>query len=159
MPDCVKPTSLPRRGLKIRFFTLVQTIAMPLALVAVDVASDGNLLFYMKSYIGTQWATNTTSFTINCTNVTEQHSITSLTERGSRQGETTLDGLFYLSCIILLASMLNLIFGNPSKTLIRNARTSVFMASRELESKDVPLPIGDNIMNIEGENLFNWVCV
>ena len=147
LPDCMKPTSLPRRGLKISFFTLVQTIAMPLALVAVDVASDGNLLYHMKSFIGTQWATNTTSFTINSTNVTEQHNITTLTETGTPQGETTLDGLFYLSCAILLFSMLNLIFGNPFKTLIRNARTSAFMASRELESKDVPLPMGEYFRN------------
>ena len=52
-------------------------------------------------------------------------------------------GLFYASCVILSFSMFNLIFGNPTKTLIRNVRTSVLMASREMESKDVPLPIGE----------------
>ena len=121
----------------------MQTIAMPLALVAVDVASDGNLLYYMKSYIGTQWATNTTSFTINSTNVTELQNSTTPAETGNQQGGEALSSLYIISCSILGASMLNLIFGNPFKTLIRNARTSAFMASRELESKDVPLPMGE----------------
>ena len=49
----------------------------------------------------------------------------------------------FIYCFILVVSMLNLIFVNPSKSLIRSACTSVFMASWELESKDVPLPIGD----------------
>ena len=52
-------------------------------------------------------------------------------------------GLFYASCVILVFSLLNLIVGNPTKTLISNVRTSVLMASREMESKDVPLPIGE----------------
>ena len=118
---------------------------MPLALVALDIYSDGNLLYYMKSF--TQWATNTTSFTINSTNVTELQNSTTSAETGNQQGGEALLGLFLASCIILFASMLNLIFGNPFKTLIRNARTSVFMASRELESKDVPLPMGEYFRN------------
>ena len=146
----MKPTPSPRKGLKIGELMLLQTIAMPLALVAADVASDGNLIFFMKSYIDTLRATNTTSLTKNSTddNVTEQQNSTTSTETGNQQqGEDALDGLLMASCAILLASMLNLIGGNPFKTLIRNARTSALMASREMESKDVPLPLGEYFIN------------
>ena len=114
---------------------------MPLALVALDIYSDGNLLYYMKSF--TQWATNTTNFIINSTNVTELQNSTTSAETGNQQGGIALRGLFDTSCIILFVSMLNLILGNPFKTLIRNARSSALMASRELESEDVPLPMGE----------------
>merc|ERR1719458_1898664 len=60
----------------------------------------------------------------------------------NQQGETSkLRGLFGASCFILGFSLLNLLVANPIKTLIRNARTSVLMGSREMESKDVPVPI------------------
>ena len=59
-----------------------------------------------------------------------------------RQADQLL-GLIGASTIVLIFSVLNLILGNPAKTLIRNLRFSVLMASRELEAKDVPLPIGN----------------
>ena len=81
---------------------------MPLVLVAVDVASDGNMLYFMNTY------------------------------------ETSkLGGFYVVSCFILFFSVLNLLLEKPIKTLIRNARTSLLMGSREMESKDVPVPIGD----------------
>ena len=50
--------------------------------------------------------------------------------------------VFGLSCSILLSSLLNLVFSNPLATLLINARTSVLMKTRELERKDVPVPLG-----------------
>merc|ERR1719264_443151 len=52
-----------------------------------------------------------------------------------------LRGLFMASCFILGFSLLNLLVANPIKSLIRNARASLLMGSREMESKDVPVPI------------------
>ena len=50
--------------------------------------------------------------------------------------------VFGLSCSILLSSLLNLVFSNPLATLLINARTSVLMKTRELERKNVPVPLG-----------------
>ena len=122
---------------------------MPLALVALDVYTDGNLLSFMASIIHPFQANNKTNNanSIADNNVTELQNSTTSPETGNQQGGEALLGLFLASCIILFASMLNLIFGNPFKTLIRNARTSALMASRELESKDVPLPMGEYFLN------------
>ena len=114
--------------------------------MAADVVTDGNLLFDMSYYIDTFWANDTGDSTYD--NVTELHNSTTSTETANGQGADALFGLFQASCFILAFSMLNLIFGNPAKTLIRNVRTSVLMGSRELESKDVPLPIGDILLHI-----------
>ena len=147
LPACFKSSPPARRGIELSRFTIIKSIAVPLVVVAVDVASDGNLLYDMKSYIDTLKVTNTTSNTFNSTddNVTEQHNnSTSSSETGKNLQEArTLGGLFVVSGCILLNSILNLIFENPAKTLIRSARTSALMSSRELESKDVPVPIGE----------------
>ena len=138
-----------KRGIELSRLTIIRVIALPLAIVAADVATDGYMLYFMKSHMDTAFeATNITSYTINRTddNVTEQHNA-NITERENHP-KTTLDGLFLGSCTIFAFSLLNLLFGNPSKTLVRNARTSALMASRELESKDVPLPIGDFVVDI-----------
>merc|ERR550532_2773545 len=49
--------------------------------------------------------------------------------------------LFIVSIWILVASTWNLLRSNPLATLVRNARTTVMMDSRELERKDVPVPL------------------
>ena len=48
-----------------------------------------------------------------------------------------------ISILILIFSTLNLIFSNPWASLLVNARTSVFMETRESERKDMAVPIGD----------------
>ena len=78
-------------------------------------------------------------------NVTELHNSTN----SGSQEVNVLRGLFTASCIILSFSLIHLIMGNAVKTLISNVRTSVLMASRELESRDVPLPIGDCFKEID----------
>ena len=118
-----------------------------MVIVAADVATDGNLLFDMRSYIGTLAANSTSNSTVN--NVTEILNSTASSETGNREAADALGGLWWASCVILLFSMLNLIFGDPAKTLIRNVRTSVLMASREMEAKDVLLPIGEDIHKID----------
>ena len=131
--------------------TIIHTIGVPLIIVAADVATDGNLLFDMNSYIDTL---NNTSSNSTYDNVTEIHNSTTSTETANRQGVVALDGLFTASYLILALSMLNLIIGNPATTLIRKLRTSVLMASREMESKDVPLPIGDYFSHTAGSKLY-----
>ena len=134
LPACFKSSPPARRGIELSRFTIIKAIAVPLVVVAVDVATDGNLLYDMKSYIDHLKATSTRSRTINST------------DDYMRIDYIRIDaasGLFLASQVILICSILNLIFGNPAKTLIRNARTSALMASRELETKDVPVPIGD----------------
>ena len=128
-------TKVQAKGIEISQFTIIKTIGLPLVVVAVDVATDSNLLFDMNSYIDTLRANSTSNSTDD--NVTEMFTTTIST------GGEELSGLFWASIVILLFSMLNLIFGNPAKTLIRNVRISVLMESREMEAKDVPLPIGE----------------
>ena len=129
---CFK-TKVQAKGIEISQFTIIKTIGLPLVVVAVDVATDSNLLFDMNSYIDTLRANSTSNSTDD--NVTVTTTIST--------GRDELSGLFWASIVILLFSMLNLIFGNPAKTLIRNVRISVLMESREMEAKDVPLPIGE----------------
>ena len=76
---------------------MYQVIGVPLGLVALDIGSDGNLLYFMYSYLK---ATNTTVLTNNSTenNFTMQHN-NSLVETGNKQARA-LDGLFVL-CFVL----------------------------------------------------------
>ena len=101
------------------------------------------MLSFMSSFLEPLRATNMTSDTFNSTddNVTEQHNGTSSANQQDTQYK--LNGLFVMSCIILGFSLLNLLLDVPVKSLIRNARTSALMSSREMESKNVPVPIGD----------------
>ena len=120
---------------------MYQVIGVPLGLVALDIGSDGNLLLFMNSNTR---GTNTTVLTNNSTenNFTIQHNNSSI-EAGNEQGVLgALFGLFYASACVLSYSLLNLILENPAKTLIRSVRTSALMGSREMNAKDVPVPIG-----------------
>ena len=142
LPNIFKPTPSPAQGFELSQLTIIRAIGVPLIIVAADVVTDGNLLFDMNSYIDTLIAINTSS---NSTydNVTELHNSTTSTETANQQKNAVLVSLCGASSCILVLSVLNLIFGNPAKTLIRNVRTTVLMGTRELESKDVPVPIGD----------------
>ena len=120
---------------------------MPLGLVALDMGSDGNLLFFMNSYLDTIRAQNTRILTNNSTNnnFTAQHN------NSSSSIETVawrLEGLFIGSCLIIGFSLLSLILENPAKTLIRSVRTSALMRSKEMNAKDLPVPIG-NVFRIQ----------
>ena len=121
--------------------TILKTVAVPLILVGADVATDGNLLVDMKSSYDTLRANSTSNSTDD--NVTEILNSTTSSETGNREAANALGCLWVASVWILAFSMLNLIFGNPAKTLIRNVCISVLMESREMEAKDVPLPIGE----------------
>ena len=120
---------------------MYQVIGVPLGLVALDIGSDGNFLYFMSSYLR---ATNTTVLTNNSTenNFTMQHNNSSIEAGNAQGGVGALNGLFAASCLILFFSLLNLILENPAKTLIRSLRTSALMGSREMNAKDVPVPIG-----------------
>ena len=88
---------------------MYQVIGVPLGLVALDIGSDGNLLYFMYSYLK---ATNTTVLTNNSTenNFTMQHNNSSI-EAGNAQGgadarvgfleQGALLGLSTASCFIL----------------------------------------------------------
>ena len=65
-------------------------------------------------------------------------------ERVERVERIILSCLFSMSILILIFSTLNLIMSNPLATLVRNARTMVMMNSRELERKDVLVPLGNS---------------
>ena len=127
---------------------MYQVIGVPLGLVALDISSDGNLLLFMSSNLR---ATNTTVLTNNSTenNFTMQHNNSSI-ETGSEQREVAwrLEGLFIGSCLIIGFSLLSLILENPAKTLIRSVRTSALMRSKEMNAKDLPVPIG-NVFRIQ----------
>merc|ERR1711962_2001420 len=78
--------------------------------------------------------------------------------------EQALGGLFKASTFILSFSLLSFLFKNPTKTLIRNVRVSALMGSREMESRDAPVPIDHitrNDMSIEespGESSYQF-CI
>ena len=116
LPSCLKSVS-PSRGIQISQFTVFRVMLAPLALVAVDIGSDGNVLVNMYSF----------SIPSNITNITN----------------VTTVRLSSASAVILLLSLLSFLFKNPTKTLIRNVRASALMGSREMESRDTPVPIGD----------------
>ena len=146
---CFK-TKVQAKGIEISQFTIIKTIGLPLVVVAVDVATDSNLLFDMNSYIDTLRANSTSNSTddnvteiLNSTASSEILNSTASSETGNREAAVALLGLWVGSVAILAISMLNLIFGNPVKLLIRNVRTSVLMESREMEAKDVSVPIGE----------------
>ena len=143
LPTCFK-SKAPSKGIELSWLTIIQAICLPLVLVAVDVGSDGNMLSFMNSF------TNGTINTFNSTddNLTEQNNSTISAEK---ENQRSLGGLLAASGIILIFSVLNLIYGNPAKTLFRNARTLSLMASREMESKDAPQPIGDYIDIFEND--------
>ena len=103
----------PPKGLQINFFTLVKAILLPLILVGFDVGSDAGVLGQMWT-ISDEW--------IN---------------------EYALAAYAVISMFILLFSTINLIFSNPWASLLVNARTSVFMETRESERKDMAVPIGN----------------
>ena len=71
-----------------------------------------------------------------------QHNNSSIEAGNEQGGAGALLGLSTASCYILIFSLLNLILENPAKTLIRSVRTSALMGSREMNAKDVPVPIG-----------------
>ena len=99
--------------LAISFFTLAKAILLPLILVGFDVGSDAGVLGQM--------------FTITI----------------ERKGEAALIIYTAISSVILFSSTVNLIFSNPWASLLVNARTSVYMETRESERKDMAVPIGD----------------
>ena len=103
----------PPKGLQISFFTLAFAILLPLILVGFDVGSDAGVLGQMWT-ISNEW-----------------------------KHEAALEVYFVISILILLSSTLNLIFSNPWASLLVNARTSVFMETRESERKDMAVPIGN----------------
>ena len=134
-------SSGPKRGLKIGPILLAQTIVMPLLLVGADMVSDGGVLGQMWPY--TMWAkflagAEFRKFDGNISRlaVNEERNMT-VNERG------ILGFLFGVSIMILFESTWNLLRSNPLATLVRNARTTVMMNSRELERKDVPVPLGN----------------
>ena len=166
VPACLR-TKAPSRGLKISqlkmyqvcrkelpinvHVLIYQVIGLPLGLVALDMGSDGNLLFFMNSYLDTIRAQDTRVLPNNSTNnnFTVQH-YNSLIEAGRL--EVVGEALFIGSCLIIGFSLLSLILENPAKTLIRSVRTSALMRSKEMNAKDLPVPIG----NVVG---FQWSLI
>ena len=130
---------------------IYQVIGLPLGLVALDMGSDGNLLFFMNSFLDTIRAQNTKILPNNSTknNFTVQH-YNSLIEAGRL--EVVGEALFIGSCLIIGFSLLSLILENPAKTLIRSVRTSALMRSKEMNAKDLPVPIG-NVVCIQWKNI------
>ena len=102
--------------IKISPFTVIQVIVVPLAIIGVDIGTDGNFLRNM-------WPETNLST--------------------GKEEVIALDMLFLTSASILVISLMNLIGSNPLKSLIRSARTSTLMRSRKAESEDVALPIGN----------------
>ena len=135
-------------------------IVMPLLLVGADMVSDGGVLGQMWPYTalakllaGADSGNSTgeanisrsdeaplneeRNMTVNDTGITNSTASEALED-------VVLYSLFVVSIMILVASTVNLLRSNPLATLVRNARTTVMMNSRELERKDVPMPLGNS---------------
>ena len=158
----------PKKGLKIGRILLAQTIVMPLLLVGADMVSDGGVLGQMwpytllAKYLAGAYSGNSTgggnvsrsdeaavneerNMTVNDTGITNS----TASEQEDDSEAVDVEGmilfiLFLVSIIILVGSTWNLLRSNPLATLVRNARTTVMMNSRELERKDVPVPLGNS---------------
>jgi len=147
-------------------FLLAQTIVIPLLLVGADMVSDGGVLgqmwpytFYAKLLAGADSGNSTgganisrseeaavnkeRNMTVNDTGITNS-TASEREEESEDVEELILNFLFIVSILILFYSTVNLLLSNPLATLVRNARTTVMMNSRELERKDVPVPLGNS---------------
>ena len=127
---------------------------MPLLLVGADMVSDGDVLGQMWSYTfmakemsgggnisrSDEALNEERNMTVNDTAVTNS---TASEQKDLTQGAMLLS-LFFVSIAILVSSTLNMLRSNPLASLVRNARTTVMMNSRELERKDVPVPLGNS---------------
>ena len=133
IPKWIKPEPAPAKGLQISKVLLATTIMLPLMLVGSDMVSDGSVLAQMWQYM-VQVATGA--------DTRIETSVASEIIAG-----VMLSFLFGVSFTILVLSNLNLLWSNPLASLLRNARTTVMLNSRELERKDVPVPLGNS-----------WVC-
>ena len=166
LPAWIKSKS-PATGITISKFLLFSTISMPVMLVGSDMISDGGVLaqmwpytqwakFLAGEYAGDETAANSTETTTTNSSSTELagdqegngtvvgSNNTEVEQRGqSRVLDMTLIFLFLTSILILLVSTLNLLSSNWLSTLLRNARTTLMMESRELERKDAPVPLGN----------------
>ena len=92
----VKPTKEVER--QMRQLTVLKAICVPLAIAAADIATDTGFLFNMWSYILNPEVTDASG----------------------------LIGVRMASIFILVLSVINMVTGNPAKTLIRNAHTEQF---------------------------------
>ena len=120
----------PKTGIQISTFLVVTTIVLPLLLVGADMLSDGGVLAQMWPY---------TRFAKDLAGADSGDEA-----RLNSTAPWILAYLFLVSIIVLEFSTGNLLRSNPLATLVRNARTTVMMNSRELERKDVPVPLGNN---------------
>ena len=115
MPVCLKPKTMsPRREIKLSWLTIVKAICLPLVVIVADNATDGDMVYNMWSQLMSLASDTTIKMSDNTAeNVTEQHTITSAARIEIQQiGHDRLLDLFLGSCMILLFSILNLIFGN-----------------------------------------------
>ena len=146
VPKCIKRmTSGPKKGLEIGPFLLAQTIVLPLILVGADMVTDGDMLGQMWPYtaFGKALAEALSGNQVEL-NSTAGANISRSDEVAVDDDEGIILGfLFFVSIIILLLSILNMCRSNPLASLVRNARTTVMMNSRELERKDVLVPLGN----------------
>ena len=139
---------------------------MPVMLVGLDMISDGGVLAQMWPYtlfgklIAGEYslnktATNSTGTITNSsstepTGTQEGNGVVGRNSTEVEQGvqipvlDATLGCLFGVSIFILFLSTLNLLSSNWLSTLLRNARTTLMMESRELERKDAPVPLGNS---------------
>ena len=110
----VKPTKEVERQMS--QLTVLKAICVPLAIAAADIATDTGLLINMWSYI--------------------------LNPKVKDDGGLT--GVHVASISILIFSVINMVVGNPAKTLIRNAHTAVLMESKKLEKRDIRPSVGES---------------
>ena len=134
------------RGVQIGKFLLANTIVMPLLLVGSDILSDGGVLGQMWPY------TMISKLLVGASGNQAQINSTGQWQTGLGTGEEIwmLSYLFLVSILILIVSIVNLFRSNWLASLLRNARTTVMMSSRELERKDVPVPLGNSLYVVQG---------
>ena len=104
----VKPTKEVERQMS--QLTVLKAICVPLAIAAADIATDTGLLINMWSYI--------------------------LNPKVSDY--MGLIGVRAVSISILIFSVINMVVGNPAKTLIRNAHTAVLIVVQEVGEEGHP---------------------
>ena len=147
LPKWIKTEPAPPNGLQISKVLLATTIVLPLMLVGSDMVSDGSVLGQMWSYTGfvkdlvRAYSVNqaaAAAVKLELELEFEQEDDSDVVEA------VILFALSFVSIVILVFSTVNLLVSNPLASLLRNARTTVMMNSRELERKNVPVPLGNS---------------
>jgi len=191
LPKFIKDMTAAAEGLPISKLYPFTTLVLPLILVGSDMVSDCGVLGQMWQYtligkllaeaysrnhveLNSTASANSSSSGVVAVNEGRNGVVNDITNSTVKEEKDLvhMEGvilfcLFSLSISILSVSMIILLWSNPLATLVRNARTTVMMNSRELERKNVLVPldhltrnnlsINESLCESSFQQLIQWI--